>query len=176
MQDDTKLIKKAQKGNHEAFISVMKKYEVRLYNLAKKYLQNEHDVADVLQETTISAFENLKKLNNPQYFYTWVCRILINNCKKILLKKQHTYANEIPEATEEMVQPTKIDLNEAMTMNQFLQSLQDTYRIPLILYYYNGFSVKEISAVLAEPEGTVKSKLSRGRNLLKKMYLKAGGD
>ena len=75
-----------------------------------------------------------------------------------------------------MVQPTKIDLNEAMTMNQFLQSLQDTYRIPLILYYYNGFSVKEISAVLAEPEGTVKSKLSRGRNLLKKMYLKAGGD
>ena len=168
MKTEIKLVKKAQKGDHTAFFSLMKNYEVRLYNLAKRFLHNEYDIADVLQETTISAYENLNQLKQPQYFYTWLCKILINKCKALLLKNSKVSIGFTYENLTQNASSQKLDFELSLTLENLLDELKDTYKIPLVLYYYNGFSVKEISEILNEPVGTIKSKLSRGRNLIKK--------
>ena len=73
------LVKQAQRGDADAFVEKNKKYKMDLYKVAKACLKNEEDVADVMQETTLSAWEHIGELKKAAYFKTWLTRILINN-------------------------------------------------------------------------------------------------
>ena len=164
MPSNIKRIKKAQKGDEEAFIELIKNDELRLYNTAIKILGNEYDAADVLQETVFAAYQNIEKLRNPKYFYTWLYRILINQCNKLIHSKNETYP---------LIDATQIDIDKHepfQSIEYLVEHLNETYKIPILLFYQNGFSIKEISEILNEPEGTIKSKLSRGRLLIKKEF------
>lgn len=133
-------------------------------------MNNEEDVADAMQDAIISAYEKLNTLKNDEYFNTWICKILINKCNSLLNKKKNiSVMNEhlFPEKGNDEFQ--KIELEDA------LNSLNEVYRLALILYYIVGLNVKEISEFLKEPEGTIKARLSRSKSILRNNYYKNEG-
>ena len=164
------LVKKAKKGDGEAFVSLVKQYEDVLYRTASRLLNNDEDVADAMQDTIISAYEKLHTLKNDEYFNTWICKILINKCNSLLNKNKNVSVideNSLIQKSDDKFQ--KIELEDA------LNSLNEVYRLALILYYIVGLNVKEISEFLKEPEGTIKSRLSRAKSILRNNYYKYEG-
>ena len=74
---DVLLVKRAQRGDAEAFVSLIEKYKTALYKAAKSYLSSEEDIADVMQDTVLAAYEHMRELKSASYFKTWLTRILI---------------------------------------------------------------------------------------------------
>ncbi len=162
------LVKQAKKGDHEAFIKLIQGYENILYNTAYRFLGNEEDVADALQETILIAFQKIKQLDSPKYFNTWICKILINHCQKTLKSRQ--FYSEL----DSINVPIHENEMENLYFKDSVSALDEKYSTPLTLYYYHGFSIKEISLLLDEPVGTTKSKLARGKQQLKEKQLVKG--
>lgn len=164
------LVKKAKKGDGEAFISLVKQYEDVLYRTASRLLNNDEDVADVMQDTIILAYENLHTLKNAEYFNTWICKILINKCNSLFNKNKNiSVINEHLITEKQDGEFQKIEIEDA------LNSLNEVYRVALTLYYIVGLNVREISELLKEPEGTIKSRLSRAKSILRNNYYKHEG-
>ncbi|MTH54090.1 sigma-70 family RNA polymerase sigma factor [Bacillus mangrovi] len=164
------LVKKAKKGDGEAFVSLVKQYEDVLYRTASRLLNNEEDVADAMQDAIISAYEKLHTLKTDEYFNTWIYKILINKCNSLLKKKEKVLTIDdhlLPQRRNDDFQ--KVELEDA------LNSLGDKYKLVLTLYYIVGLNCKEISEFLKEPEGTVKSRLSRAKAILRCNYYNEGG-
>lgn len=92
------LIRRAKKDDKDAFCRLMDEHLQCMYKMASAYLKNDEDVADAIQDTILSCYENLRSLKQNRYFKTWMLRILINKCKDILKqKKQVTYTDQMPE-------------------------------------------------------------------------------
>lgn len=155
------LIKKAKNGDAQAFINLCRSYQDVLYNSAYRILLNDEDVADCLQETEIRAWTNIKKLKNELTFNTWLFQIMINVAKSMLKKRE----NFIPLEHENIIDKG----NSNFELINELSTLSDIYRIPIVLYYYSGFSIEEISKELKVPKNTIKTRLARGRTQLKKI-------
>jgi RNA polymerase sigma-70 factor (ECF subfamily) len=164
------LVKKAKGGDGEAFINLIKQYEQVLYKVASRMLSNDEDVADALQETIMQGYEKIHTLKNGGNFNTWICRILINKCNYILNKSKNIILlDEVPEQKINNNDFTKIELEDA------LNSLNKDYKLAMILYYIVGFSTREVSELIKKPEGTVKSRLSRAKAILRENYYKNEG-
>ena len=164
------LVKKAKKGDGEAFVSLVKQYEDVLYRTASRLLNNDEDVADAMQDTIISAYEKLHTLKNDEYFNTWICKILINKCNSLLNKNKN-----ISVIDENLHLQNGDDEFQKIELEDALNSLNEVYKLALILYYIVGLNVKEISEFLKEPEGTIKSRLSRAKSILRNNYYKNEG-
>lgn len=164
-----KLVKKAIKGNKKAFEHLIKQNYERIYRTAYLYVHNEEDALDVVQEATYQAYMSIRSLKQPEYFMTWLTRIIIR-CAGHILKKRN---NIVPltdkilsnlTVTDHSVHDDEIDLLKA------IEQLKDNYRTVIILFYYYDYSIKTISEIMEIPEGTVKTYLSRGKVDLKKFY------
>ena len=83
------LITEAKNGDKEAFVRLIRMNKQSLYKTAWIYLRDEQDIADALQNTILSCYENIQRLRESKYFKTWLMRILINECKDILRQKNH---------------------------------------------------------------------------------------
>ena len=159
------LIRKAQKGDKDAFCRLMDEQVQCMYKVAFSYLKNDEDAADAIQDTILSCYENLKSLKQNKYFKTWMIRILINKCKDILQrKKQVTYTDQMPET------PFYEEEYAAKEWAQVLEPLDNKYRLVILPYYMEGFNIREISDILDMKESTVKSRLQRGRKQIAQMY------
>lgn len=134
--------------------------EQTLYRVAMSMLQNDADCEDAVQETILMAYKKLNTLRNEEYFKTWLVRILINNCKKIIKKKSRF----VP--IEELAEQSTLDDTQGSEVRLALNKLQPKIRAVMVMKYIEGFSVKEIKSILKIPDGTVKSRLARGRELL----------
>lgn len=161
------LVKKAQAGDQEAFIALIEEHKQPLYKVAVGILKNDADAADAIQDTVLSSYENLRGLREPKYFKTWLTRILINHCKRILKERQKV----VPMQEQLETKGMEVDTSGREFL-ELLNRMEEQYRIILLLYYVEGFSVKEIGAILDMNENTVKTRLSRGRTNFKKIYLK----
>ena len=167
------LIKKIQKGDEVAFKQLTQSMEKDLYVIAKLRLKNDDDIKDAIQNTMISVYKNAKKMRNIKYFKTWMFRILINECNKIYnsnnrknnildkLKVNSTYNNY-----ENSIQLIDDKLNFESIINQ----LNYDEKIIITLYYHSQFSCAEISKLLKININTVKSRLKRAKDKLKKQY------
>lgn len=161
------LVKKAQKGDGEAFIQLISQYELTLYRTAKRLGLNDVDIADLIQDTVLTAFEKINTLKEVKYFNTWICRILLNNCYSFM--KQHKRVVPL-ESKHVLLHRDSLQLE----LDDALNTLDEKYRIALTLYYVNGLTTKEISEVLYESEGTIKSRISRAKKQLKNTYYMEG--
>lgn len=157
------LIKKAKKGNEEAFFTLIEDNKVSLYKAAKAILNNDDDIADAIQETVISAYKNIKSLKNDAYFKTWLTKILINKCKDIIAKNKDVLT--LDEYLEEGYTQEFLSKFEVEDM---LNNLSKEQKLVISLYYISQFNTREISEILKESEGTIKSRLSRARNKIRK--------
>lgn len=156
------LIKKAMKGDSEAFIKLIDKHEVSMYKTAKAILYNEEDVGDAIQETILSAYKSIQSLKHTTYFKTWITRILINKCNDIVRNNKNLiFVDKYKEEVYEESIDDKLELNEC------LEKLSSEQKLVLNLYYVEGFNSREISEMLNENENTIKSRLLRGKKHLK---------
>lgn len=168
------LVKKSQEGNEEAFTSLIISIESELYKIAKMRLQCDDDVNEAVQETIIQSFNSIKKLKHPQYFKTWIIRILINNCNTIYkkLKRNNSYLLDNLEVESE-----QYSYNEEREINKLdffilIKILNYKERIATILYYLENLTTKEIARILREPESTIRNRLCRALKKLKDYYEK----
>ncbi|VYU53556.1 sigma-70 family RNA polymerase sigma factor [Clostridium tertium] len=169
------LIKKAQNGDKEAFISIINEHLQMMYKVAKTRLSSEEDIGDAIQETILSAYKSICVLKNTSYFKTWLIKILINKCNDIISKnKKVIYVEDYYESIEnEDLLDDKGSIEENIVFNETLNSIDESYKTVVVLYYVSGFNTREISEILKEKEGTIKSRLSRARQKLKEIYLKS---
>lgn len=145
----------------EEFTRAVLEYESTLYRVAKSMLGSEADCADAAQNALLRAWERLHTLRDPAYFKTWLTRILINECRAILRQRARYVPLEEEAAEGEIAPERDSGLYEAV------MGLDVKYRVPFVLYYIEGFRTREIASMLKLPEGTVKTRLRRAREILR---------
>lgn len=159
--DRTEDVRRAQRGNHEAFVLLIKEYELSMYRVAKSYLKTDPECADAMQETILKAFQAIRTLKEPKYFKTWLFRILINEC--IRLRKQSVQVVSMAEIAEGSC---RIETQQGLEIWEAVQSLEEEFRVVIALFYMEDVPLKEVAQILDIPEGTVKSRLYRAREKL----------
>lgn len=133
-----------------------------LHRIAWSQLPEAADREDTVQETIRRAWEKRDRLREERYMQTWVIRILLNVCDTIRRRARRM----IP--SEEVLQKAKEPVSETPLLD-VMMSLGEKYRLPLQLHYVEGYSVAEVARMLRIPQGTVKSRLARGREKLREM-------
>lgn len=160
------LVEEAKLGNNEAFEQLIEENKLKMYKVAKSILKNEDDVCDAIQNALMSAYTNINKLQNNQFFSTWLIRILINKCYDIANKNQKLYSNvtDIDEYNTNDNLKLYDSYDSESLVENVLTKIEDDLKTITVLYYYNDYNISEISQILDIPEGTVKSRLSRARS------------
>lgn len=160
-----KLIKRAQCRDADAFTELMQSQMQSMYKTAGMMLRNDEDAADAISETILICWEKIGQLRKPEFFKTWMIRILINECYNILRRRKRVYpVDEIEEV------PEPDDAYENVEWMEMLRRLDEKYRMVLILYYVNGLKTTEIGSVLHIPVSTVRTRLARGRDQMAQLY------
>ena len=161
-----RLIRAAIRGDADAFGKVILGCEKELYKVAYARLSNDTDAADAMQSAILRCWEKREQLREPRYFKTWLIRILINECNRILRYRQSTEPVEVLEYEEE----GRVYDDSTLEFYDLMKCLPENYRAPVVLYYAEGFSVKEIAGMMHVNENTVKTWLKRARDILAKEY------
>lgn len=166
------LIKNLKLNKENAYVDLMNLYGDRLLRISYLILKDEKEAEDVVQETFLRIFKNIKGFRGDSSLYTWIYRISQNIIKDRIKKIDNTYYEDIPHmhTTEEII-IKHIDRN---LLRNGIDKLSYIYKQVIVLFYFEDLSIREIAEILEEKEGTVKSKLSRGRRLLKE-DLERGG-
>lgn len=164
-----KLVEKASKKDEIAFTTLIHMIEQEMYKIAKIKLKKDDDIYEAMQNSIILIYKNLRKLKNKKFFRTWSMRILINECLKILNKTKMNYDKYVEYDENIIIQDKDFDKIESKCdLEKLLYCLNENEKIILTLYYGEKFNMKEISNILSEPEGTIKSKISRAKIKIKK--------
>lgn len=137
-------------------------YASNMYRLAFAMLHNREDAEDAVSEAVLRAYENRHSLRRQDSFKPWIMQITANEARKIYGKNKRFTPVEDMEAYMPSFQDEKHELWDVV------MELKSVHREVIVLYFYERFTVKEISAVLRVPEGTVKSRISRGKKQLRK--------
>ena len=161
------IVKKAKNGEIQALEQLIHMYETKLYKTAKSILDCEDDINDAIQQTIILVYKNIGQLKDEKRFSSWMFRILVNKCRDIW--NQNTNRNKKMIDLDENQDIPSLEKEDFSFVNEALNKLNEEYKEVTILYYYDGFSVKEISKILNLPQGTIKSRLSRARKKLEKI-------
>lgn len=150
----------------EEFITFAEKYMDTIYRVAYSWTKNPNDANDVTQDVLIHLFKTTKEFESDSHLKNWLIRVTINQCKMLFrspwnkMEDLGEYANTLGFEEE-----SYLDLFRAV------MNLDKKYRIPLLLFYYEGYSTAEISSILKIPKKTVSTRLFRAKAKLKD-YLK----
>ncbi|MGE6556372.1 sigma-70 family RNA polymerase sigma factor [Exiguobacterium artemiae] len=160
--EHTELVRRAIKQDEAAFEQLILLHSEQLYRTAYVYVKNEQDALDVVQETVYKAFISIGQVKEPKYFVTWLTKILIRNCYRVL--NQQTAVVDLIEQipVKESSREEHLDLIDA------LSHLRKEYRDVLVLFYFHDVPMKEIASFIGITLNTVKTYLKRGREELKK--------
>lgn len=142
------------------FVRQIDAHSGMLYRVAYSILRNDDDCKDALQETALKAWQKRSVLRDENFFRTWIVRILINTCYDTQRKRRRTVSLE--EIQEPGCPPP--DLTLAMA----LEALPEKLRLPLTLCYSEGMSYAEIARALHLPQATVRGRIHRAKEQLRK--------
>ncbi|GIN42351.1 DNA-directed RNA polymerase sigma-70 factor [Heyndrickxia oleronia] len=160
-------------SNGQTFEELIKLEQDKLYKIAFSYVRNEQDALDIVQDSIIKGFKGFEKLNDKNYFSTWMTRILINTAMDHLKQKKNVVMLDPgwfnPWNNQENNTIISIDLAEVF------DKLKPEQKTLIFLRYYYGYSISEIAKIMDKPEGTVKSQIHRTLQFLKEK-LENGGD
>ncbi|WP_158606456.1 sigma-70 family RNA polymerase sigma factor [Paenibacillus ginsengarvi] len=165
-----KLVKLAQHGDEEAVFALLQLHMDKLYRIAWIYLRNEQDALEALQETSCRAFVKLGTLKRPEFFSTWIVRIMLNVCMDELKRKKRFASQDVPELAY-----TEENRETKYMLEQELERLDPRWKQVVVLKYYEGHSLTEISDILDRPVGTVKSWLHKALSALRGAVGKENG-
>lgn len=176
--DQVTAVLQGQKGDKDSFRFLVESYQGKALSTAFFLTQNHYTAEDVVQEAFVQCYLHLAELRNPAQFKWWFYRILTRIAwrKKEKDGKAVPIADIFPAKEKELDQraavhdsPAKEEAGAILT--DTLKLLDGPHRTVLVLYYFNDFSIQEISQMLNCPEGTVKSRLYHGRQKLKEKLL-----
>lgn len=136
--------------------------EETIYHIAKSLLYNDADCADAIQEAIVKAFVKLHTLKDDSYAKTWLIRIVMNECYAIMRKEKKIISLQDYQMNEQETESKDYsDLYEAIFR------LPEQIKLCVTLYYMEGYSVKEVAALLDTTESAVKNRLAKARGKLK---------
>ena len=144
----------------EQYLRSMEAVEPLLYHIAWTMLRMPQDVEDAMQETALRAWEKRQTLRQTDSFRPWTARIMVNVCSSLLHRRNRILT--LPEPMQPFSQPHDDDLTLS------LHSLPEQYRLPMLLYYVEGMSDREIAAILRLPASTVRGRIYRAKKQLRK--------
>lgn len=184
MSKDEDLIKLSVAGDMRAFEELVLRHQNKVYTLAYRYMGNEDDANDMAQEALVKAYRSLKSFKGDSSFSTWIYRITANVCLDELRKRKRTvYMISLDEPVATMdgdeferdfadQSPTADIVMEQKELETYLQNnidlLKPEHKSVIILRDVMDFTYEEIAEILQTSIGTVKSRLSRGRDILRK--------
>ena len=176
---DQALVVRVQQGDKKAFDLLVLKYQLRLSKLVSRFLRNQSDVPDVVQEAFIKAYRVLPNFRGESAFYTWLYRIAINTAKNHLVaQSRKSPANSIDvqdaedygasEWLKEFASPEREALASELeaTIHQAMGELPSDLREAVTLREFEGLSYEDIAAVMDCPIGTVRSRIFRAREAI----------
>ena len=177
--DEEELIKKIVDGDKTLFEVLIRRYNSVLYKLARCYGFNHQDAEDIMQETHVSAYTNLKNFQHKASYKTWVSKILIHKCVYKLsygyFKNEHPGTNEMndqvkPVFNQSRMGTEKTILNKELSkvLEKSLEEIPLTYRTVFILREVEGFSTNETAELMNSTPVNVKVRLNRAKTLLQK--------
>ena len=134
--------------------------EQMLYRVARSMLARDEDCKDALQEAVTRAWAARHTLKEDRFFVTWLTRILINVCKAVRAK-QGKYL------LFSAVQAEAVPYVPQSSIRDMLSSLPEKQRLPVVLHYMEGYSLKEVAAMLRIPQSTLRGRLYQARRALK---------
>lgn len=150
----------------EEFAEVVVDATDSLFRVSYGILGNEVDCEDAVGEAIAIAFSKLYTLRQEKYAKTWLTKILIRECYRILKLRKHSVLTS--EGMDIVIENSnKYDCQDYYELYEALEKLSKEQRTVIILYYLEGYSVKEIAKIIGVTQGTVKSRLSRARNNLR---------
>ena len=174
-------INQVLKGDHNAFGEIVEIYKDKVFQICFRMLGNRQEAEDLAQEAFVRAYVNIRSFNITMKFSTWLYRIATNLCIDRLRKKKPDYyldaevagtegLNMYSQIASDMAKPEEevesLELQETIQVE--IMKLPEKYRSVIVLKYIEELSLKEISEILDLPVGTVKTRIHRGREALRK--------
>jgi len=180
---DESIAIKVQKGESQAFGLLVERYEPKLMRYARRFLIENEDAKDLIQDIFIKTYTNLNGFDTKRSFSSWIYRIAHNEFINAIKKKKtepipffdpdeffpHPIAKERPDQEIDAKQLHEI-------MEKSLNLLDAKYREPLVLYYYEDLDYKQISEVMRIPISTVGVRIRRAKDALQKTYTKSNNE
>ena len=169
---DGPLVERAKRGDRWAFEQLVERHQHRMFTLAARTLGATNDAGDAVQEAFLRAWLALPRFRGGSLFSTWLYRICLNAAHDQRLKRR-------AEPVELLERPDPRDAFAESELSSELQTaldaLDETYRVAVVLYDVLGCSYAEIAEMTGVPEGTVKSRIYRGRTeLAQRLGTKSG--
>ena len=150
----------------EEFTVFAEKYMDTIYRVAYSWLKNSHDANDVTQDVLIQLFKTDKEFESDAHLKNWLIRVTVNQCKMIFRSPWNRM-----EDVETYAETLGFEDEDHMDLFRAVMKLDKKYRVPLILFYYEGYSTAEVASIIGIPEKTVSTRLFRAKTQLKD-YLK----
>lgn len=152
-------VKKAKDGDGKAFYELVEHKKEMLYKIAYTYTNDKDNTLEIISDTVLKAYVSLRKLKNPEFFFTWLVRIHINCCIDYVKKNKKAVSWDeglFPEPIQGY-----IDREEIMDLKKYIDKLNEKLKTVIILKYFNNLTLIEISQILDCPLGTVKTNLHK---------------
>lgn len=178
---ETRLAKLSRNGDRRAFAELVDLYKDKIYHLAYRMLSQSQAAEDIVQETFLRVYKNLHRYDETQKFSTWIYRIATNLCIDQLRKRKSNYSLDAEMGDGEgtdwyALLPSGEDSPEGQLLlsetqqqiRRAINTLPDKYKSVVILRYLHDMSLQEISDVLGMPVTTIKTRVHRGREYLRK--------
>ena len=174
---DEEIAVQVQLGNRKSFGILVKRYGIKMMRYAKKFLFGYEDAEDLVQEVFIKAYSNIQSFDTSRKFSSWLYRIAHNEFINAIKKKGKEHLPLLnldtlfPHPVSGETADREINIQESRQMlNKCLGKLDPKYREPLVLYYFEELSYKEIADILHIPTATVGIRLKRGKQIIKSFY------
>lgn len=168
---DEDIVKIVRSSNKEIYSEIIERYQKKLLRYASYLLNDDHMASDAVQEAFIKAYINLNSFNTKKKFSSWIYRIVHNQAMTLISKnKKHVKMND------EIEYDSGIDLEDDLIKKELvdhthkcLNSMPIQYKEPLSLFFLDEKSYEEISDILRIPIGTVGTRISRAKKIMKKL-------
>ena len=178
--NEEQLIQRASAGDASAFNELMGMHERRMYAVALRMCNNHEDAQDCLQEAMIRIYRAISNFKGNSSFSTWVYRITMNTCLDELRRRKNRPNTSLDGLLESGWSPSNdmdtpehhaLRREKRQSIQQFIRELPEDMRSAVVLRDIEGFSYDDIANILETNVGTIKSRISRGREKLREKIL-----
>ena len=180
MLDDRQLVAQAQGGDPEAFSQLVERHQTMVYRLALGKTGSPQDAEEVTQTAFLKAWQGLRTFQGKAAFSTWLYRLTANAAVDLLRRRREPALSlddpDLPPIPDQAPSPEELSMaaERRRLLWQAIDQLPESHRLPLVLRELEGLSYREIARALDLEEGTVKSRLARGRLMLRQQLLESG--